>query len=68
MELSYFASVQQMQWEHNQLECQEQPCPLSLIDYDMEFWKFYALVVQEMDTNFFACDVWPKLLGGQLPA
>lgn len=61
--------MQQMQWEHNQLESQELGlCPLSLIDCDMEFLKFYALAVQEMDTKFFACEVWPKLLGGQLPA
>lgn len=67
--LSYFASeLQQMQWEHNQLEFQERPFPLSLIDYDVEFSKFYALAAQEMDTKFFACEVWPKLLGGQLPA
>lgn len=67
--MSYFASeLQQMEWEQNQLECQERPRPLSLIDYDVEFLKFYALAVQEMDTKFFACEVWPKLLGGQFPA
>lgn len=67
---SYFTSeLQQMQRERNQLECQPRTCPA---EFDWlrhkEFLKFYALAVQEMDTKFFACEVWPELLGGQLPA
>lgn len=42
-----------MQRELHQLQCQERPCPLSLIDEHQEFGKVYALAVHEMDTKFF---------------
>lgn len=66
---SYFTSdLQQMQREWNQLEFQHWTCS---DEFDClrqkEFLKFYALAVQEMDTKFFACEVWPKLLAVQLP-